>query len=83
MTYEQAVEKAKENKGHAIDIMDYETAVGLVGKTLTSKEPGNKNRIEVVENVNGNYIIRLNGEKYNTTPVAWALQNLRRMNVEG
>lgn len=82
MTREEAVKKANESKGPAIDFMHAETARSLVGKTLTSKQAGNANRIEIVESVNGNYIIRINGGDYNISPVAWTLQNLRRMNVE-
>lgn len=82
MTYTEAVAKANNSKGPAISFMHAETSKSLIGKTLTSKQAGNANRIEVVESVNGNYIIRINGGDYNTSPVAWMLQNLERMNIE-
>lgn len=82
MTYEQAVEKANSNKGPAIVFEHANTAKRLVGKTLTSKQAGNTNRMEIVESVNNNYILRINGGDYNISPVAWVLQNLGRMNVE-
>jgi len=81
MTYEQAVEKANANKGTAIDIMQYESAKNLIGKTMTSLDPKNTNRLEVIEVVNGNYILRVNGDGYNCSPVAYTLQNVRRMKV--
>lgn len=81
MTYEQAVEKAKVNKGQTIDIMQYNSAKSLVGKTLTSKDPKNTNRLEVIEIINGNYIMRVNDSTYNYSPVVYTLQNIHRMRV--
>jgi hypothetical protein len=81
MTYEQAVEKAEANKGQTIDITQFHSAKNLVGKTMTSQDPKNTNRIEVIEIVNGNYILRINGNTYNCSPVVYTLQNLRRMKV--
>jgi hypothetical protein len=83
MTHTEAVEKAKAEKGPAIDMTDRSTALRLIGKTLISPDPKNTNRIEIIEEVNGNYILLINGSDYNMQSVAWALQNLNRMKIAG
>lgn len=82
MTHAEAIRKANDSKSPAIKFEHAETAKRLVGKTLTSKQTGNANRIEIIESVNNNYIVRINGDAYNISPVAWVLQNLERMSVE-
>jgi hypothetical protein len=79
MTYTEAVEKAKANKGQALDFIFADAAKNLVGKTLVAVDSSNKNEIEIVEWVGTNYVIRINGgDDYNITPVDWALHKLNK-----
>lgn len=82
MTHAEAIEKAQATNTPDVDIAFAEAAKNLVGKTLVSKDAKNTNRIEIVEWVRGSYIVRINGGDYNTSPVAWVLQNLSRLKVE-
>lgn len=75
MTYEQAVEKAKANAGNMGDTFgQYEAALQLVGKTLVGVAGQNPITFEVLEIVNGNFIMKINGSDYNISPTAWTLK---------
>ncbi len=90
MNEQEAIKKASENieakdtnnpDPYAIPFECAETAKDLVGKTLTSKDPNNKNTIEIAKWIGQNYVLCINGNDYNATPVMWVISNISKFNV--
>lgn len=78
MTHEEALLKARETTGSVYEIKSdcAETAKSLVGKTLSSKKPGNDAKLEIVDWVGQNYVLKVGDGDYAVTPVMWVLTNL-------
>lgn len=85
MNHSEAIEKAKQTseEAYAIPADMAQTARSVIGKTLTSKVPGNTNRLTVTEWVKQCYIVQINGsENYSTLPVMYFWQQRSKFNIE-